>query len=148
MAGVPGVVPKEVLLDITSFVSFGTLFVGIVTLVVAMLALRSARQAGKIADKHANQQLEEQEHFEIIRGLSQGLEWERQERQNLREELEQARQELLEAQQELLGAQQRAEEAEQKAMREATRQLRARMDDYLKELGDQDTWPGGIRRVK
>jgi len=148
VAGVPGVVPKEVLLDITSFVSFGTLFVGIVTLVVAMLALRSARQAGKIADKHANQQLEEQEHFEIIRGLSQGLEWERQERQNLREELEQARQELLEAQQELLGAQQRAEEAEQKAMREATRQLRARMDDYLKELGDQDTWPGGIRRVK
>ena len=148
MAGVPAVVPKEMLLDITSFVSFGTLFVGIVTLVVAVLALRSARQAGEIAGKHANQQLEEQEHFETIRGLSQGLEWERQERQNLREELERARQVLLEAQQELLGAQQRAEDAEQKAMREATRQLRARMDDYLKELGDQDTWPGGIRRVK
>jgi uncharacterized protein (DUF3084 family) len=148
VAGVPGVVPKEVLLDIASFVSFGTLFVGIATLIVAVLALRSARQAGKIADKHAKQQLEEQEHFEMIRGLSQGLEWERQERQSLREELEQARQELLAAQQELLAAQQRADEAEQKAMREATRQLRARMDDYLKELGDQDTWPGGIRRVK
>jgi uncharacterized protein (DUF3084 family) len=147
-AGFPAVVTKEVLLDITSLVSFGTLFVGIVTLVVATLALRSARKAGETADNHAKQQLEEQEHFEIIRGLRQGLDWERQERQSLQEELEQARQELLEAQQELLGAQQRAEQAEQKAMREATKQLRARMDDYLKELGDQDTWPGGIRRVK
>jgi biopolymer transport protein ExbB/TolQ len=139
--GVPGVALKEVLLDIPSLVSFGTLFVVIATLVVAVLALRSARQAGEIADNHAKQQLEEQEHFEIIRGLRQGLDWERQERQSLHEALEQARQELLEAQQ-------RAEHAEQNAMREATRQLRARMDDYLKELGDQDTWPSGIRRVK
>ncbi len=131
-------------MDITSFVSFGTLFVGIVTLVVAVLTLRSARQASEIADKHAKQQLEEEEeHFEIIRGLRQGLDWERQERQSLHEELEQTRQELLEAQQ-------RAAHAEENAMREATRQLRARMDDYLKELGDEDTWPGGggIRRVK
>ena len=135
-------------MDITTFVSFGTLFVGIVTLVVAALALRSTRQAGEIAEKHAEQRLEEQEHFEVIRGLRQGLDWERQERQSLREELEQARQELSEARQELLGAQQRAEHAEQKAMREATRQLQARLDDYLKELAEEGTWPGGIRRVK
>lgn len=131
-------------------VSVGTLFVVVVILVVAGLALRNTRRTGELAEKLAEHQLEDRESLEIIRGLRQGLDQERQERQNLREELDQERQERQRAQQALVQAQQRAEKAEQKAMMEATRQLRERMDDYLKELGEAGTWPGdgGIRRVK
>ena len=86
--------------------------------------------------------------MEIIRGLRKWLDWERQERKNLREELDQERQERLRAQQALVQAQHRAENAEQKVMRVATRQWRERMYDYLKELGEAGTCPGGIRRVK
>ena len=131
-------------------IGVGTLFVVVVTLVVAVLALRRGRRIGELAQKLAEHQLEDRENLEIIRGLRQGLDWERQERQNLREELDRERQERLRAQQALVQAQQRAENAEQKAMMEATRQLRERMDDYLKELGEAGTWPGdgGIRRVK
>jgi biopolymer transport protein ExbB/TolQ len=136
-------------LDAMILVSVGTLFVVIVTLVVAVLALRNTRRTGELAEKLAEHQLEDRESFEIIRGLRQGLDWERQERKNLSEELNQERQERLRAQQALVKTQQRAENAEQKAMREATRQLRERMDDYIKELGEAGTWPGGgIRRVK
>jgi len=131
-------------------IGVGTLFVVVVTLVVAVLALRRGRRIGELAQKLAEHQLEDRENLEIIRGLRQGLDQERQERQNLREELDRERQERLRAQQALVQAQQRAETAEQKAMMEATRQLRARMDEYLKELGEAGTWPGdgGIRRVK
>jgi biopolymer transport protein ExbB/TolQ len=131
-------------------VGVGTLLVAVVTLVVAGLALRNTRRTGELAEKLAEHQLEDRESLEIIRGLRQGLDQERQERQNLREELDQERKERLRAQQALVQAQQRAEKAEQKAMMEATRQLRERMDDYLKELGEAGTWPGdgGIRRVK
>ena len=131
-------------------IGVGTLFVVVVTLVVGVLALRHGRRIGELAQKLADHQLEDRENLEIIRGLRQGLDWERQERQNLREELDRERQERLRAQQALVQAQQRAENAEQKAMMEATRQLRERMDDYLKELGEAGTWPGGggIRRVK
>ena len=130
-------------------IGVGTLFVVVVTLVVAVLALRHGRRTGELAEKLTEHQLEDRESLEIIRGLRQGLDWERQERKNLREELDQERQERLRAQQALIQAQQRAENAEQKAMMEATRQLRARMDEYLKELGEAGTWPGGgIRRVK
>jgi DNA-binding protein H-NS len=131
-------------------IGVGTLFVVGVTLVVAVLALRHGRRIGELAQKLAEHQLEDRESLEIIRGLRQGLDQERQERQNLREELDRERQERLRAQQALVQAQQRAENAEQKAMMEATRQLRARMDEYLKELGEADTWPGdgGMRRVK
>ena len=137
-------------LDTMSFlVSIGTLLAVIVTLVVGVIALRSARQTSELLEKLAEHQHENWESLEIIRGLRQGLDWERQERQNQREELNQERQERLQAQQALLQANQRAENAEQKAVREATRQLRERMDDYLKELGEAGTWPGGgIRRVK
>ena len=129
-------------LDTMILINIGTLVVVIITLVVALLALRSARWTGELVAKREEKQLEEQEErFEIIRGLRQGLDWERQERQSLREELEHERQERLRAQR-------RAEQAEQKAMREATQQLRARMDDYLKEIGEEGTWPGSIRRVK
>ena len=135
-------------LDAMILVGVGTLLVVVVTLVVAVLALRHARRTGELAEKLAEHQLDDRESLEIIRGLRQGLDQERQERQNLREELDQERQERQRAQQALVKAQQRAENAEQKAIREATRQLRARMDDYLKELGEKGTWPGSIRRVK
>jgi biopolymer transport protein ExbB/TolQ len=137
-------------LDAIILVSVGTLFVVVVTLVVAVLALRNTRRTGELAEKLAERQLEDRESLEIIRGLRQGLDWERQERKTLCEELNQERQERLRAQQALIKTQQRAENAEQKAMREATRQLRERMDDYLKELGEAGTWSGdgGIRRVK
>jgi biopolymer transport protein ExbB/TolQ len=135
-------------LDAMILVGVGTLLVVVVTLVVAVLALRNTRRTGELAEKLAEHQLEDRESLEIIRGLREELDQERQERQNLREELDQERQERQRAQQALVKAQQRAENAEQKAIREATRQLRARMDDYLKELGEEGTWPGGIRRVK
>ncbi len=138
-------------LDTMILVSVGTLLVAVVTLVVGVLALRNTRRTGELAQTLAEHQLEDRESVEIIRGLRQGLDQERQERKNLREELDQERQERQRAQQALLKAQQRAENAEQKAMKEATWQLRERMDDYLKELGEAGTWPGGgggIRRVK
>jgi uncharacterized protein (DUF3084 family) len=137
-------------LDAVMVIGVGTLLVVVVTLVVGVLALRHGRRIGELAQKLAEHQLEDRENLEIIRGLRQGLDWERQERQNLREELDRERQERLRAQQALVQAQQRAENAEQRAMMEATRQLRERMDDYLKELGEAGTWPGdgGIRRVK
>jgi uncharacterized protein (DUF3084 family) len=137
-------------LDAVMVIGVGTLFVVVVTLVVGVLALRHGRRIGELAQKLAEHQLEDRENLEVIRGLRQGLDWERQERQNLREELDRERQERLRVQQALVQAQQRAENAEQKAMMEATRQLRERMDDYLKELGEAGTWPGdgGIRRVK
>ena len=135
-------------MDAMMVIGVGTLFVVVVTLVVGVLALRHGRRIGELAQKLAEHQLEDRENLEIIRGLRQGLDWERQERQNLREELDRERQERLREQQALVQAQQRAENAEQRAMMEATRQLRERMDDYLKELGEAGTWPGGIRRVK
>ena len=137
-------------MDPMMVIGVGTLFVVVVTLVVGVLALRHGRRIGELAQKLTEHQLEDRENLEIIRGLRQGLDWERQERQNLREELDRERQERLRAQQALVQAQQRAENAEQRAMMEATRQLRERMDDYLKELGEAGTWPGdgGIRRVK
>ncbi len=83
--------------------------------------------------------------MELIRGLQEGLDHEREERKSLHEKLRQERQEL---NQERLQAQQRAERAEQEALREAMQQLRARVDGYLKELEEEGTWPGGIRQVK
>jgi chromatin segregation and condensation protein Rec8/ScpA/Scc1 (kleisin family) len=138
-----------ILLDVMVLIGVSTLFAVVLSLVVGVLALRHAWRNGELAEKLAERQNEDRENLEIIRGLRQGLDWERQERKNLREELNREHQERLRAQQALVQAQHRAESAEQKAMREATRQLRERMDDYLKELGETGTWPGGgIRRVK
>jgi len=137
-------------LDATMVIGVGTLLVVVVTLVVGVLALRRARRTGELAQKLAEHQLEDRESLEIIRGLRQGLDYERQERQSLQEELQRKHRELEQERQERLRAQRRAEQAEQEALREATRQLRERMDEYLKELGEAGTWPGdgGIRRVK
>ena len=136
-------------MDAMMVIGVGTLFVVVVTLVVAVLALRHGRRTGELAEKLTEHQLEDRESLEIIRGLRQGLDYERQERQSLQEELQRKHRELEKERQERLRAQRRAEQAEQEALREATRQLRERMDDYLKELGEAGTWPGdGIRRVK
>jgi len=129
-------------------VGVGVLLVGVATFVVAVLTLRSARRAAKLVEERTEYLLEEQERLELIRGLQEGLDHEREERKSLHEKLRQERQELNQERQERLEAQQRAERAEQEALREAMQQLRARVDGYLKELEEEGTWPGGIRRVK
>jgi len=125
-----------------------TLCVGLITLVVAVLTLRSARRAGELAENLTEHQLEAQERLELIHGLRQELDRERQELDRERQERQRLHEELGQERQAHLQAQQRVEHAEQEALRTATRELRARMDDYLKELAESDTWPGGIRRVK
>ena len=125
-----------------------TLCVGLVTLVVAVLTLRSTRRTGALAENLTEHQIEAQERLELIRNLHQELDKTRQELDRERQERQQLHEKLGQERQEHLRTQQRAERAEQEALREATRQLRARMDSYLKELSEADTWPGGIRRVK
>ena len=122
----------------------GALLVGIVTLLVAVLTLRSARSAVQLAEARNEYLREEQTRLAQLREqhktLKEELVRERQERWSLQEELNQEQGERLEAQR-------RAEQAEQEALRGATQQLRERMDHYLKEL-EEDTQPGIIRRVK
>ena len=125
------------------YVEVGTLVVGIVILVIAVLTLRNAQRSALLAEKREEYLLEERERMEFMRqehkSLQEELEQERQESQSLQEALKQERQERLQAQQ-------RAERAEQEALREATHQLRERMDNYLNEL--EGTGELGIRRVK
>ena len=125
------------------YVEVGTLVVGIVILVIAALTLRNAQRSVLLAEKREEYLLEERERMEFMRQehkrLQEELELERQESQSLQGALKQERQERLQAQQ-------RAERAEQEALREATHQLRERMDNYLNEL--EGTGELGIRRVK
>jgi biopolymer transport protein ExbB/TolQ len=125
------------------FLIIGTLFVGVVTLVVAMLTLRNAQRAAQLAEERNEYLLEEQTRLRALReehqGLREDLQSERQARWSLQEELKRERQERLEAQQ-------RAEKAEQEALRRATQQLREQMDHYLNEL-EEEGQPD-IRRVK
>jgi uncharacterized membrane protein YhiD involved in acid resistance len=122
----------------------GALLVGIVTLVVAVLTLRSARSAVQLAEARNEYLREEQTRLAQLREqhktLKEELVRERQERWSLQEELNEEQGERLEAQR-------RAEQAEQEALRGATQQLREWMDHYLKEL-EEDTQPGIMRRVK
>ena len=122
----------------------GALLVGLVTLVVAVLTLRSARSAVQLAEARNEYLREEQTRLaqlrEQLKALETELVRERQERWSLQEELNQEHGKRLEAQR-------RAEQAEQEALMGATQQLRERMDHYLKEL-EEDTQPGIIRRVK
>ena len=122
----------------------GALLVGIVTLVVAVLTLRSARSAVQLAEARNEYLREEQTRLNQLREqhktLKEELVRERQERWSLQEELNEEQGERLEAQR-------RAEQAEQEALRGATQQLRERMANYLKEL-EEDTQPGLMRRVK
>ncbi len=125
------------------FVIIGTLVVGVVTLVVAGLTLRSAQRATQLAEERNEYLLEEQTRLRTLReehqGLREDLQSERQARWSLQEQLKQERQAHLEAQQ-------RAENAEQEALRRATQQLREQMDHYLNEL-EEEGQPD-IRRVK
>ena len=122
----------------------GALLVGIVTLCVAVLTLRSARSAVQLAEARNEYLREEQTRLaqlhEQLKVLKEELARERQERWSLQEELNQEHGKRLEAQR-------RAEQAQQEALMGATQQLRERMDHYLKEL-EEDTQPGIIRRVK
>ena len=132
---------SDVVMDL---VGAGALLVGIVTLVVALLALRNAQSAVQLAEARNEYVREEQKRLDQLREqhktLNEELARERQERWSLQEQLNQEQGQRLEAQR-------RAELAEQEALREATQQLRERMDRYLKEL-EEDTQPGLMRRVK
>lgn len=127
-------------------VGVGTLLlVGIATLIVGILTLRSAREAVGLAEGRMRYLSEEQERLEHLRQERQAwadeLVRERQERRALADELEREREERLEAQR-------RAQLAAREAQREAAARLRGRLDGYLKELQEEDTSPGGMRRVK
>src|SRR5918995_7520016 len=125
-------------------VGAGALLVGIVTLCVTVLTLRSAQSAVHLAEARNEHLHEEQIRLskprEQLKVLETELVQERQERWSLQEELNQEHGERLEAQR-------RAEQAEQEALRGATQQVRERMDYYLNEL-EEGTQPGLMRRVK
>ena len=122
----------------------GALLVGIVTLCVAVLTLRSAHIDVQLAEARNEHLREEQIRLakprEQLKVLETELVQERQERWSLQEELNQEQGERLEAQR-------RVEQAEQEALMGASQQLRERMDHYLKKL-EEDTDPGNMRRVK
>src|SRR5215210_7859454 len=115
----------------------GALLVGIVTLCVAVLTLRSAQIAVQLAEARNEHLREEQIRLarpgEQLKVLETELVQERLERWSLQEELNQEHGERLEAQR-------RVEQAEQEALMGATQQLRERMDHYLKKL-EEDTDP-------
>ena len=120
------------------------LLVGIVTLCVAVLTLRSAHIDVQLAEARNEHLREEQIRLakprEQLKVLETELVQERQERWSLQEELNQEQGKRLEAQR-------RAEQAEQEALKQTTKQLRERMANYLKEL-EEDTDPGFVRKVK
>ena len=132
---------SDIVMDL---VDVGALLVGLVTLVVAVLALRSAQSAAQLAEARNEHLREEQYRLDQLREqhktLNEELVRERQERWSLQEQLNQEQGQRLEAQR-------RAELAEQEALRGATQQLREQMDRYLKEL-EEDTQPGLVRRIK
>jgi uncharacterized membrane protein YhiD involved in acid resistance len=125
-------------------VGAGALLVGIVTLCVAVLTLRSAQSAVHLAEARNEHLREEQIRLakprEQLKMLETELVQERQERWSLQEALNQEQGERLEAQR-------RAEQAEQEALKQTTRQLREWMDHYLKKV-EEDTDPDNMRRVK
>ena len=125
------------------YVALGTLFVIVVILVVAVLTLRNVRSSVLLAEKREEYLLEERERMEFMReeykSLQEELEREHQECQSLQEALKRERQERIQAQHS-------AELAQQEALREATQQLRERMDYYLEEL--EESGRPAIRRAK
>lgn len=132
------------------YVGIGTLLIGVVILVVAVLALRNTQRSVQLAEDRQDYLLEEQKRMEAMREEHKGLQ---EELKRLQEELEHKRQEtqtlneaLKQEQQERLQAQRRAEHAEQEALRTATLRLRKQMDTYLNDL--EGTGELGIRRVK
>ena len=107
----------------------------VVTLVVAVLALRHVRKIASLTEERITVLREEQARLQSFyqekqKSLEGELERERQERSEAQKNLEQERQQRLEALQ-------KAEGAKQEAMREAALQLREWMDHELAEL-DED----------
>jgi Skp family chaperone for outer membrane proteins len=136
---------RELMADL---VGLGMVFIGVVgvgTLVVAVLALRSARAAARLGEERNEYLKEEQERLGLLReehkSLYEELERERQQRRSLEDELDHERQRHLEAQQ-------RAERAQQEALREAAQQLREWIGHYLSELEESEDTEAGIRRIK
>jgi uncharacterized membrane protein YhiD involved in acid resistance len=131
-------------MEVIDVVGVGALLVGIATLVIVVLTLRSAQSAVQLAEARNEYLREEQKRLDRLRQqhktLNEELVRERQERWSLQEQLNQEQGQRLEAQR-------RAELAEQEALRGATQQLREQMDRYLKEL-EEDTQPGLVRRIK
>jgi biopolymer transport protein ExbB/TolQ len=106
----------------------------VVTLVVAVLALRHVRKIASLTEEHITKLREEQEclqsfYQEKHKSLEGELERERQKCLKAQKNLEQEHQQHLEALQ-------KAESAKQEAMREATLQLREWMDHDLAELAE------------
>ena len=131
-------------MEVIDVVGVGALLVGIATLVVVVLTLRSARSAAQLAEARNEYLREEQKRLDQLREqhktLNEELVRERQERWSLQEQLNQEQGERLEVQR-------MAEQAEQVALRGATQQLREQMDRYIQEL-EEDTRPGAMRRIK
>ena len=130
--------------SMADFVGFGLLFVGLVgviTLVVAVLALRSSQTAVWLAERRNEQLEEEKERLALLseehKRLYEELEQERHQRRSLEEELDHERQQRLEAEQ-------RAERAQQEALKGATQQLREQMDHYLTELEEKESTDPGL----
>jgi Skp family chaperone for outer membrane proteins len=125
-------------------VGSGMVFIGVVevaTLVVAVLAWRSAKTAARLGEERNEYLKEEQESLALLReehkSLYKELERERQQRRSLENELNHERQRHLEAQQ-------RAERAQQVALREAAQQLRQWVGHYLSELEEGEDTESGI----
>ena len=129
---------------VTNLVDVGALLVGLVTLVVAVLAMRSAQSAAQLAEARNEYLREEQNRLDQLREqhktLNEELVRERQERRSLQEQLNQEHGERMEAER-------RAEQAEQEALTGAMQQLREQMDRYIQDL-EEDTRPGAMRRIK
>ena len=129
---------------VIDLVDVDALLVGMVTLIVVVLALRSAQSAVQLAEARNEYLHEEQNRLAHLReehkALNEELVRERQERWGLQEQLNQEQEERLEAQR-------RAEQAEQEALRGVTQQLREQMDRYIQDL-EEDTQPGAMRRIK
>jgi biopolymer transport protein ExbB/TolQ len=126
------------------YVEVGTLFVGVLTLLFAVLAWRSAQRSVALAQKREEYLIEEQKRMEFMRQEHRSLQ---EELQSEREELQNVQQALKRERQERLQAQHNAEVAHQEALREATQQLRERMGNYLQELEETGS-RADIRRVK
>src|SRR5215218_1966567 len=138
------VYPGGSTMEVIDVVGVGALLVGIATLVVVVLTLRSAQRAVQLAEARNEYLREEQKRLDQLREqhktLNEELVRERQERWSLQEQLNQEQGERLEAER-------RAEQAEQEALRGATKQLREQMNRYIQDL-EKDTRSGTMRRIK
>ena len=107
------------------FISIGTLSVGIIILVIAVLAMRSSRRSVKLAEEHSGYLSDERERLKFLR----------EEYHTLQQELEQERQECLEAQRRAEYFEReykRLEESYQESLQHARKQLTQDLLEFLK----------------